>query len=70
MTWKIADAHIGIADYDLFIDGKWYLLEYEYKGNYVTFHRPAEVTGKKKVLLRVEDKLGNVKKWEREITFK
>lgn len=70
MTWKIADAHIGIADYDLFIDGKWYLLEYEFKGNYVTFHRPAEVTGKKKVLLRVEDKLGNVKKWEREITFK
>ncbi len=70
MTWKISDAHIGIGDYDLFIDGKWYLLEYEYKGNYVTFNRPADVVGKKTVLLRVEDKLGNVKEWERVITFK
>ncbi|MFK7786180.1 MAG: M23 family metallopeptidase, partial [Crocinitomicaceae bacterium] len=29
MTWRIGDAHTGIADYDLFIDGKWYLIEYE-----------------------------------------
>ncbi|MFT5858410.1 MAG: murein DD-endopeptidase MepM/ murein hydrolase activator NlpD [Flavobacteriaceae bacterium] len=70
MTWKIGDAHIGIGDYDIYIDGKWYLLEYEYKGSYVTFNRPAEVVGKKKVLLRVQDKLGNVKEWERVITFK
>jgi hypothetical protein len=70
LTWKIADAHTGLSDYDIFIDGKWYLLEYEYKGNYVTFHRPSGITGKKKVKLRVEDKVGNVKVWEREITFK
>ncbi|MDG1332163.1 MAG: M23 family metallopeptidase [Crocinitomicaceae bacterium] len=69
MTWKIGDAHTGIADYDLFIDGKWYLIEYESKGSYVTFHRPDEVKGKKEVKLVVVDEVGNEKEWVRTITF-
>lgn len=69
MSWKIGDAHTGIADYDLFIDGKWYLIEYESKGSYVTFHRPEGLKGKHEVKLVVVDKVGNVKEWVRTITF-
>ena len=69
MTWRIGDAHTGIADYDLFIDGKWYLIEYESKGSYVTFKRPADVKGKKEVKLVVVDEVGSVKEWVRTITF-
>ena len=69
MTWKIGDAHTGVADYDLFIDGKWYLIEYESKGSFVTFNRPVDVVGKKEVKLVVEDEVGNVTEWVRTITF-
>ncbi len=70
MTWKIGDAHTGIADYDLFIDGKWYLIEYESKGSFVTFYRPDDVKGKKEVKLIVEDKVGNTKEWVKVIDFR
>ncbi|NVK65547.1 MAG: M23 family metallopeptidase [Flavobacteriales bacterium] len=70
LQWRIGDAHTGIADYDLFIDGKWYLIEYESKGSYVTFNRPDEVKGKKEVKLIVKDEVGNVKEWVKEIDFR
>ncbi len=70
LQWRIGDAHTGIADYDLFIDGKWYLIEYESKGSYVTFNRPDEVKGKKEVKLIVKDEVGNAKEWVKEIDFR
>lgn len=70
IKWRIGDQHTGLADYDLFIDGKWYLLEYEYKGSYVTFKRPSNVVGSKEVVVRVEDKCGNVTEWKRTIVFR
>ncbi|PHR37188.1 MAG: hypothetical protein COA38_00425 [Fluviicola sp.] len=70
MTWKIGDAHTGIADYDLFIDGKWYLIEYESKGSFVTFNRPSGIKGSKEVKLVVVDKVGNKKEWVKVIDFR
>lgn len=70
LQWRIGDAHTGIADYDLFIDGKWYLIEYESKGSYVTFDRPDDVKGKKEVKLVVKDEVGNEKEWVKEIDFR
>lgn len=70
MTWKIGDSQTGIADYDLFIDGKWYLIEYESKGSYVTFNRPDGIKGSKEVKLVVIDEVGNVKEWVKVIDFR
>lgn len=70
LTWTINDAHTGIADYDLFIDGKWYLIEYESKGSFVTFTRPADLKGSKEVKLVVKDEVGNEKEWVSTIDFR
>ncbi len=70
MTWKISDQQSGIADYDLFIDGKWYLLSYDYKTGSVIFNRPKELTGKHEVVVKVKDECGNVTEWKREMTFR
>lgn len=59
IDWTISDNASGIADYDLFIDGKWYLLEYEYKSARITFQRPANFKGSKEVMIVVKDACGN-----------
>lgn len=69
LQWKISDAGIGIADYDLFIDGEWQLLEYEYKDATVTFTRPAGMKGEKEILLRVKDACGNVNEQRLRLNF-
>jgi hypothetical protein len=61
ISWSISDTASGIADYDVFIDGKWYLLEYEYKNGQVTFQRPDDFIGKKEVRVVVKDACGNEK---------
>lgn len=70
LTWKIGDAHTGISDYDLFIDGKWYLVEYESKGSYLTFNRPSGLKGSKEIKLIVQDEVGNKKEWVKVIDFR
>ena len=69
MQWKISDIGTGIEDYDLFIEGEWKLLEYEYKNGLVTYSRTPDVIGTKKVVLQVKDDCGNITEWRRDITF-
>lgn len=70
MKWSLKDVSSGIADYDIFIDGKWHLLEYDYKGGgYVLFRVPESFSGKKEVKLIFKDQCGNVKTWSKTITF-
>ncbi|GAB5416320.1 MAG: M23 family metallopeptidase [Crocinitomicaceae bacterium] len=59
IKWAISDKASGIGDYDLFIDGKWYLLEYEYKSGHVTFQIPENFSGSKEVKIVVKDACGN-----------
>lgn len=70
ISWAISDNTSGIDDYDLFIDGKWYLLEYEYKTGKVTFQKPAGFKGKKEVRVVVKDACGNKKVLETTLDFK
>lgn len=70
LTWKVADTHTTIKDYDLFIDGKWYLLEYETKGSFLTFDRPLELLGAKEIKVIVKDEAGNVKEWVKVLEFR
>ncbi len=69
LVWNISDPKSGIEDYDLFIDGKWYLVEYEYKGNLLTFTIPSELKGIKQLQLKVKDACGNTAIWEKEVEF-
>lgn len=68
-TWKVYESQTELVDYDLFIDGKWYLLEYESKGDYVFFDKPKGFIGKHKVEIIVKDSCGNVRKWTSDLVF-
>jgi len=68
-SWKVNESQTELVDYDLFIDGKWYLLEYESKGDYVFFDKPKGLIGKHKVEIIVKDSCGNVRKWTSDLVF-
>jgi hypothetical protein len=69
LTWKITESKTAIADYDLFIDGKWYLLEFESKGSYAYFHVPPALKDKHSLKIITKDVCGNESIWEKEIYF-
>lgn len=69
LSWKVLENQTELVDYDLFIDGKWYVLEYESKGDYLFFDRPKELIGRHKMELIVKDSCGNVKVWVKEMGF-
>jgi hypothetical protein len=69
LTWKVLESQTMLVDYDLFIDGKWVLLEYEEKSNYVFYDRTKNMTGTHELLLIAKDRCGNVKEWRKKITF-
>lgn len=67
LQWKITDSKTNIADYDLFIDGKWYLLEFESKGSYAFFRVPLDLKDKHLLKIVAKDVCGNVAIWEKEM---
>lgn len=68
--WKISDTQIGISDYDLFIDGEWQLLEYDYKSGFVTYKRDNSFIGVKELKLVVKDECENIAEWKSTLEFK
>ena len=69
IRWEIVDTKSGIQDYDLYIDDKWQVLEYEYKNNTVTFVIPRNLKGQKEVKVVVKDNCNNTKIWKKNLTF-
>lgn len=69
LQWKISENKTILQDYDLFIDGKWYLLEYETKGSYLTFKKPKDFIGKHLLKIVAKDGCGNSVIWEKEMWF-
>lgn len=69
LTWRVSEAQTDLVDYDLFIDGKWYLLGYESKGSYLFFDRPKSLTGKHKIEVIVKDSCGNNRSWSKDVVF-
>ena len=70
LQWRISDSQIGINDYDLFIDGEWVLVEYDYKSGLVTYERDASFVGSKELKFIVKDECGNSTEWTSTIEFK
>ena len=58
---KILDNETGIKNYNVKINGKWMLFEYEYKRNELFYKFDSYFTNKKKNLIEVsiEDMAGN-----------
>lgn len=69
LKWKIYDSSSGLNDYDLFIDGKWHLLEYEYKNNTVTFTIPKNLKGTKDLKIIAKDNCSNIETWTGKLLF-
>lgn len=63
IQWKISDTEIGIEDYDLFIDGQWVLLEYEYKDGSITHSLSPSLKGEHEFKLIVKDACKNEAVW-------
>lgn len=68
VKFSVKDALSGLADCDLYINGAWHLLEYEYKGNYVFFEMPAIENGRHTFKIVAKDACGNSSVWEQEMT--
>lgn len=64
LQWRISDTGIGIEDYDLFIDGQWVLLEYEYKNGTITHTLPASLKGNHEIKIVVKDGCDNLAEWK------
>jgi hypothetical protein len=69
LTWKVSENETEIKEYDVFIDGKWELLEYETKGNYLIFNPSIPLTGKHSLQLVVKDSCGNATIWLKDLVF-
>lgn len=69
LRWTIKEDGSGLESYNVYIDGKWYLLEYEPKESAFMFNPPKELNGDKKVLIRAIDACGNASKEEYELKF-
>ena len=69
LSWKVLESQTSLVDYDLFIDGKWVLLEYEEKSNFVFYDRTMDIIGTHELLLIAKDRCGNKTEWRKKITF-
>lgn len=69
LIWKVSEYQTDVDGYDLYVDGKWNILEYETKGDILIFNKPKELTGTHTVDLIVRDSCGNSRKWSSSITF-
>ena len=66
----IKDRHSGIKSYRGEIDGKWILMDYDYKRNLLRFDIEKNINkGKHNFSLIVIDNVGNTKKYEAEFTY-
>src|SRR5690554_75638 len=59
LSWNITEKESGLIDYDIFIDGKWYLLQHEPKRSMFFFDPPKTLKGNKNVVIRAIDACGN-----------
>lgn len=69
VKFSVSDGQTSLEDYDLYIDEKWHLLEYEYKGNYVFFEVPEDLKGEHMVKIIAKDACGNIAQWEKKMNF-
>jgi hypothetical protein len=66
LTFKIKDAMSGIKTYKGFLNGDWVLFEYDAKNNLIFYVvEENRLLDDNKMIIEVEDRVGNKKVWER-----
>jgi len=65
----VIDRESSLYKYDLYVDNKWHLLEYEYKNNSVFFEVDPQWKGAKNIQIIASDRCGNKATWEQKMTF-
>lgn len=69
LYWRIGDNLSGLADYDVYIDEKWHLLEFEPKKRSVYSTMPSNLSGEHTLKIVAKDKCGNVFSEEWKLVF-
>jgi hypothetical protein len=69
LSWNISEEESGLVDYDIYINGKWYLLQYEPKRSMFFFVPQKDLKGNKTVLIRAVDACGNKSEESYSLTF-
>ncbi|MBL7896663.1 MAG: M23 family metallopeptidase [Bacteroidia bacterium] len=69
LSFKISDNLSGIANYYVYINDQWVLAEYDAKSDLLTYFFNAETpTGELKILVSVQDRVGNVGTYKLNLT--
>jgi len=66
---SIFESQTSLKEYKLYIDGKWHLMEYETKGGYIFFERPAGLLGEHQIKIVATDNCNNVLIYEKMLKF-
>lgn len=70
ILFNVYENQTSLEEYDLYIDGKWHLMEYEPKGDQLFFDRPDELKGTHDIKIVLTDSCGNQLLYERALDFR
>lgn len=70
LKFILSDGQTGISEYNLYLDGKWTIMEYESKGDVLFFSRPTDLTiGVHHLKITARDGCGNELIYESDLDF-
>ncbi len=69
LRWEIIEGETQLADYDIYVNGKWQLLEYESKGSYLEYKVDPKLRGPMEVKIIATDQCGNKVTWKEILSF-
>ncbi len=63
MSWKVSDSQTDIVYYQIFVEGKWYPLEYDLKNKVLVFKRNPMMRAEQDIEIKIEDSCHNEAVW-------
>ncbi len=69
LTWKVTEKETKINDYNLYIDGVWQPVEYEFKSNTIFYRNSTVLNGKHLIELVISDNCNNEVRWKKTLLF-
>lgn len=70
VRYTVNERETSLEEYDLYIDGKWYPMEYEPKDDQLFFERPAGLSGTHTIKIVLTDSCKNERVYERTLDFR
>ncbi|MES2798907.1 MAG: M23 family metallopeptidase [Bacteroidota bacterium] len=69
LKWTAFDSETSLADYDLYVDGEWQLLEYESKLDLLFYKKSNLKMSAHSIKIVLVDALGNTTNWEQILSY-